>query len=66
MATVATRREEKDVPNKKRQESTWLRPAFSWKAVTLKFRLLSIQFTSEAFETGRKMSCQLTTLAVRN
>jgi hypothetical protein len=25
-------------------------------AFALKFRLLSIQFTSEAFETGRKMS----------
>jgi len=27
-----------------------------YQAISLKFRLLSIQFTSEAFETGRKMS----------
>ena len=26
-----------------------------YQAISLKFRLLSIQFTSEAFETGRKM-----------
>jgi len=28
------------------QESTWLRPAFSWKALTLKFRLPSVRFRS--------------------
>jgi hypothetical protein len=32
-----------------------LRPSLS-QAITLKFRLLSIYFTSEAFDTGRKMS----------
>ncbi len=33
-----------------------LRPAVSWKAIALKFRLLSIQLRSEVFEADRKMS----------
>jgi hypothetical protein len=33
-----------------------VRPDWRKQGITLKFRLLSIQFTSEAFETGRKMS----------
>jgi hypothetical protein len=36
MATVATRREEKNLVQRKTKEPTWLRPAFSWKAFTLR------------------------------
>jgi hypothetical protein len=32
---VATRREKKTLFNEATEESTWLRPAFSWKAITL-------------------------------
>jgi len=38
MATVATRREKKPLSIKNNKESTWLRPAFSWKAFTLTTR----------------------------
>jgi len=39
MATVANSAGEKPLSHKKHNESTWLRPAFSWKAITL--RILS-------------------------
>jgi len=36
MATAATRRENKTLFNEASENSTWLRPAFSWKAIKLR------------------------------